>query len=345
MPDTVLIVDDDHHVRTTLSEILRDQGYDVRLVTEGERALHLVFDETPDIVLLDVLLPDLHGDKVLHRVKAADKDLPVVMMSSLDEVVRVRRCLREGAFDYLLKPMDITELLHTLEMALEHATLRRKDRERQEELERTVRERTHELREALEQIQETYRSTILALGSALEMRDVETQEHSLRVSRYTCIIADAMGIHDPEVLETMERAAYLHDIGKIAVPDSILKKEGPLTDAEWDLMRTHPLIGVRLLERIEFLHPAMPLVRSHHERWDGKGYPDGLRGTSIPLEARIFAVADTFDAITSDRPYRRRRTCAEAREEIVGESGAQFDPDVVRAFLSVAEIFNEVLEE
>ncbi|TVR67203.1 MAG: response regulator [Spirochaetaceae bacterium] len=337
MAGSVLIVDDDQPVRAMLSAVLQDYGYHTRVAGGGAEAVRLVHAETPDIVLLDVILPDFNGDVVLHRVKEIDHDLPVVMMSSLDEVARVRRCLRDGAFDYLLKPLDITELVHTLEMALEHAMLRRKDREHQIALERTVDERTRELRGALERIAETYRSTILALGSALEMRDVETQAHSLRVSRYTGIIAEAMGIRDHDTLENMERGAYLHDIGKIAVPDSILLKKGALTDTEWELMRTHPLAGVRLLERIEFLHQAIPLVRSHHERWDGRGYPEGLRGESIPLEARIFAVADTFDAITSDRPYREGRSFQVARDEILRESGSQFDPEVVQAFLRIPE--------
>jgi putative nucleotidyltransferase with HDIG domain len=203
-------------------------------------------------------------------------------------------------------------------------------------LEEMVEQRTHQLQGAMRRIERAYDQTLEALGAALDLRDTETAGHSRRVSLYCLAIARAIGCTN-EQLKTIARGSYLHDIGKIGIPDSVLLKQGKLTPEEMTIMQTHVRIGYELLSRIPFLASASEIVLAHQERYDGAGYPQGLMGEEIPLGARIFAVADTLDAMTSDRPYRRALPFETARDEIIRESGKQFDPDVVRVFLSLPE--------
>ena len=327
---SILIVDDEHTNRRILEAALQKHGHETHVVSDGGEALRTL-DEV-ELVLLDLHMPGIDGLETLTRIKQIDEDMPVVMVSSVDVLDKVRSCLTAGAFDYLLKPVDMSELYHTVGKAILHGRLLRERRAYHAGLEEAVAERTAELEQALSEIQRSYQATVLALGSALETRDVETQAHSLRVAAYSLLIAREMGVTDPQTLSNIERGAYLHDIGKIGVPDAILSKPAALDDDEWVLMRRHTSIGVRLLRNIDFLHGAIPTVQDHHERWDGNGYPSGKAGTEIALEARIFSVADTVDAVTSDRPYRAGRSFAAAREIVLEEAGAQFDPEVTAAF-------------
>src|SRR5205823_2619557 len=218
--------------------------------------------------------------------------------------------------------------------ALERRQLVIERRQHHDLLERRVAEATHELAATVRHLEETYRITLEALGSAIDTRDVGTHAHSRRVRGYSLVIALAHGVGEHE-LRDIEHGVLLHDIGKIGIPDSILLKAGPLTPAEWQVMRSHPEIGRRLIERIPFLHGAVPIVYHHHERWDGTGYPLGLRGEVIPLGARIFAVADAFDAMTFDRPYSVAISFDAARKEIARCAGPHFDPNVVENFLKI----------
>ena len=242
--------------------------------------------------------------------------------------------LTGGAYDFIVKPVNATQLLHAAERALHHRRLVIERREHVVLLERHVAEATRELDVMLHQLEDTYRSTLEALGSAIDTRDVATQAHSRRVRGYTLMIARAHGVPEAD-LGDLERGVLLHDIGKIGIPDAILFKPGPLTPDEWRIMQRHPDIGRQLIEKIPFLHDAVPIVYHHHERWDGTGYPLGLRGEAIPLGARIFAVADTFDAMTFDRPYSKAVSFQRAREEIRRCAGTHFDPAVVATFLTI----------
>lgn len=220
---------------------------------------------------------------------------------------------------------------------MEHGYLSRQIKQNQIHLEQQVSERTRELAAALEQVNKTYDATILALGSALETRDIETQSHSVRVARYSCLLASRLGLNEVERLTNIQRGAYLHDIGKIGVPDAILRKPMSLNDDEWEIMKRHPQIGKDVIEGIEFLRGSTPIVYCHHERYDGKGYPRGLAGDEIPIEARIFAVADAVDAMTSDRPYRKAMSIGKAKQEIQRLTGAQFDPQVAKALYGIED--------
>ncbi|HSP80333.1 MAG TPA: HD domain-containing phosphohydrolase, partial [Myxococcaceae bacterium] len=245
-------------------------------------------------------------------------------------------CLRRGAVDYLLKPPKLTDLIRAIERALAKRRIELARKRYQKKLERKVRDRTTELRNALRDIANTYQNTLLALVAALDAREHETSDHSQRVVRYTSAIAERMGIKGQE-LEEIGRGALLHDIGKIGVPDAVLLKPGKLTPDEWMEMRKHPDIGFQMIQNIPFLSTPAQIVLSHQERFDGKGYPRNLQRHEIHIGARIFAVADTLDAMTSDRPYRKGTTFANAIAEIDRCSGTQFDPEVVKAFLAIGE--------
>jgi putative nucleotidyltransferase with HDIG domain len=245
-------------------------------------------------------------------------------------------CLRRGAVDYLLKPPRLTDLIRAIERALAKRRIELARQRYQRKLERKVRDRTHELRVALQDIANTYQNTLLALVAALDAREHETSDHSQRVVRYTTAIAERMGIGGPE-LEEIGRGALLHDIGKIGVPDAVLLKPGKLDTNEWVEMRKHPDMGHQMIHTIPFLNTPADIVLSHQERFDGKGYPRQLKGQEIHIGARIFSVADTLDAMTSDRPYRKGTTFANAIAEIDRCGGSQFDPEVVKAFLDIGE--------
>jgi HD-GYP domain-containing protein (c-di-GMP phosphodiesterase class II) len=244
--------------------------------------------------------------------------------------------LRKGAVDYLLKPPRLTDLIRAIERALAKRRIEMARRRYQKKLERKVRDRTTELRAALKNIANTYQNTLLALVAALDAREHETSDHSQRVVRYTTAIAAKLGIAGPE-LEEIGRGALLHDIGKIGVPDAVLLKPSKLTASEWAEMRKHPEIGYQMIQAIPFLSTPATIVLSHQERFDGAGYPRNLQKQEIHIGARIFAVADTLDAMTSDRPYRKGTTFAKAIQEIHRCSNTQFDDEVVRAFLSIGE--------
>jgi response regulator RpfG family c-di-GMP phosphodiesterase len=258
------------------------------------------------------------------------------MLTGFGDTVNAVVCLRRGAVDYLLKPPRVTVLLRAIERALARRRVEVARKRYQRTLERRVLEKTSELTSALREVENAYTNTLYALVSALDAREHETSDHSQRVVRYTTAVAKILGLGEAEIGE-IARGALLHDIGKIGVPDAILLKPGPLNASEWEEMRRHPDIGFQILRSIPFLRIPAEIVLSHQERFDGRGYPRGLRGEEIPLGARIFAVADTLDAMTSDRPYRAGTTFAAARAEISRCAGTQFDPVVVKAFEQLSD--------
>jgi putative nucleotidyltransferase with HDIG domain len=255
------------------------------------------------------------------------------MVTALADIQAAIDALKAGAADYLLKPFTLEQVDLAVSRALAQRRLIVENRAYEAELERKVAEKTRALTRALAEMEATYDATIEVLGAALDYRDSETEGHCERVTRYTVALAGAMGC-SPAELRQIERGAYLHDLGKIGVPDSILLKPGRLTAEEWEVMRSHAEKGYLMLRDIAFLREAAEIVYSHQERWDGGGYPRGLKGDEIPLGARIFAVADAIDAMTSDRPYRDGLGFRESVDEIRRHAGTQFDPKVVDAFLS-----------
>jgi len=335
-PPTVLVVDDDRSVREVLAAVLKEEGYPVRQASSADAALQMLRGEDLPLVLCDVKMPERDGLWLLDQILQRHAHAAVVMLTGYGDTESAVECLKRGAADYLLKPPRVTELVRAIERAWSKSRLTSTRARYHQGLARRVRERTAELTEALQGIAQAYSNTLHALVHALDAREHETSDHSQRVVRYTLAVAHKMGIPDGP-LEDIGRGALLHDIGKIGVPDSILLKPGPLTPAEWVEMRRHPEVGFRILERIDFLRPAAEIVLAHQERYDGGGYPRKLQAGQIPLGARIFMIADTLDAMTSDRPYRKAASFADAREEIARCAGTQFDPDCVQAFAAIGD--------
>jgi cyclic di-GMP phosphodiesterase len=330
----ILIVDDDQGVREMVREIFRASGYRCRLAANGREALEFLEAERPSLTVTDVKMPVMDGLEFLERARALDADAVVLILTGVGDVRTAVASLTRGAFDFILKPVDPDVLLRAAQRALEHQRSLVSRREQQAFLERRVAETARELQVAVRYFQDTCRSTLEALGSAIESRDAGTQAHSWRVRGYSLALVQAHGVPEDQ-LRDIEHGVLLHDIGKIGIPDAILLKPGPLTPAEWAIMRRHPEIGRQMIGKIPFLQGAVPIVYHHHERWDGTGYPLGLRMEAIPLGARIFAAADAFDAMTSDRPYSRAMSFEAARHEIRRCSGTHFDPAVVDTFLAI----------
>jgi putative nucleotidyltransferase with HDIG domain len=267
------------------------------------------------------------------------------MVTAIHDISVAIDSMRRGAYDYLLKPFEREHLMSTVHRALDHKQILDESHNYQQSLEQMVRARTEMLRHAMEDLEHSYDVTLEALGDALDLKDSETEGHSKRVTAYTIALARAMGI-PPADIKVIARGAFLHDVGKMAIPDEILRKPGTLTTDEQTVMREHCTRGYHMLRKIPFLAGAAEIVFCHQEHFDGSGYPSGIRGHEIPVGARIFAVADTLDAITSDRPYRRARSFDAAREEILRCSGTQFDPSVVEVFLKIPnELWQELRSE
>ena len=341
----ILVVDDEPHVRTMIGSTLERQGYDVQLASSGREGLEILERNDFDLVLTDIIMQDGNGITLLDRIHGQQPQLPVVMVTAIHNISVAIDSMRRGAYDYLLKPFEREHLINTVQRALDHRHALQESHNYQQNLEQVVRARTEMLRQAMENLEHSYDVTLEALGDALDLKDSETEGHSKRVTAYTIALARAMGVH-PAQIKVIARGAFLHDIGKMAIPDDILRKAGKLTIEEQDVMREHCARGYHMLRKIPFLSESAEIVLSHQEHFDGTGYPRGLQAQEIPIGARIFAVADTLDAITSDRPYRKANSFDAAREEILRCSGTQFDPSVVEVFLKIPnELWLELRSE
>ena len=349
----ILLIDDDAALRMLLRTTFEVFDIDVEEAESAVDADRLIRAFQPDVLVLDVAMPGMNGLELLQLVRAnpANDGLGVVLLTG-SEGGTPEAAAAAGADVFLRKPFSPLELLATVERlagkryGIPFRSARTEDP--QEQLLLYARDLRHVLELEKGQralLQSAYRETVMALASALESKDIGTRAHSQRVQRYALELARAV---DPGLLEdpSTEYGFLLHDVGKIGIPDRILQKPKPLTQAEERLMRTHTVLGEQVLGGVAFLHgEGLRVVRSHHERWDGAGYPDALSGPDIPLSARVFAVADALDAMTSDRPYRRAKSWAEAGRELVAESGKQFDPDVVSAFLACEDVLRAVHDE
>jgi putative nucleotidyltransferase with HDIG domain len=329
-------VDDEEAIREVVSTMLESKGYRCTAVSNGRAAQEQVKRSTPDLVLSDMIMPEMDGIKLLDWLREYDPEVPVIMVTAIHDISTALEAIRRGAYDYILKPFEKDQLFLGVGRALQHRRLVAENRSYQIQLEHQVEERTAELTRALGQLEQSYDDTLEALGSALDLKDAETEGHCQRVTAFTISIAKAMPV-PAHYLAVLARAAFLHDIGKMAIPDGILRKPGPLTDDEKKIMRTHCEVGYNMLTRIPFLRDAAEIVLAHQEFYDGTGYPRGLKGDQIPLGARIFTIADSLDAMISDRPYRRALPMSHAREEIRRCSGTQFDPKVVEVFSTIPE--------
>jgi response regulator RpfG family c-di-GMP phosphodiesterase len=329
----LLVADDDAAVRSVLEELLCAE-YECESVGSAEEALAALGSGEFQLVLSDIAMPGMSGLELIPRVRERSPDTLVIVVSGSQEIESAVEALRAGAFDYVVKPFDLEHIRFAVRRALQHQRLLAAKRDYENYLERMIERRTEELNGALRSCEGAYRTTLKALVTALETRDLETHGHSERVVNFSLRLGRELGLDEGQ-MRSLEFGSLLHDIGKIGVPDAILRKPARLTEEEWVLMREHPLHGQKILGGIDFLGGAARVVAEHHERWDGSGYPLGLKGDEIDLNARIFAVADAFDAMVSDRVYRVGRGYEAALAELEACAGAQFDPNVVEAFRRV----------
>ena len=335
--ERILVVDDEDPIREVVCSMLASANFVCSQATSGKEALALLQSgEEFELMLSDMMMPIMDGEALLAATKERFPDIPVVMVTAMHDISVALNAIRNGAYDYLLKPFDREQLLATVRRALENRRLKLENRQYQTNLETLVTARTEQLRQAVSTLERSYDITLEALGNALDLKDAETEGHSKRVTAFTIAIARAMGLSSDQI-RVIARGAFLHDIGKMAIPDAILRKPGALDPEEVAIMREHCFRGYQIVRRIPFLAEAAEIVYAHQEKFDGTGYPRGLKGEEIPLGARIFSVADTLDAITSNRPYRAAQPLSAARDEIERWAGRQFDPQVVTTFLDMKE--------
>jgi putative nucleotidyltransferase with HDIG domain len=343
--DRILVVDDEETIREMVCSMLSLAQFQTRAAANGVEALAaLESGEEFDLVLSDLMMAEMDGIVLLERVKERYPDMPIVMLTAVLDIEVALQALRNGAYDYLPKPFEREQLLNTVRRALENRRLKRENDAYRTRLEELVAARTQQWKTALSDVKRSYDMTLEALGDALDLKDAETEHHSRRVTAFTIAIAKKMGLPKEEI-EVIARGAFLHDIGKMAIPDDILHKPGKLTDEEMAIMREHCYLGYKIISRIPFLAEAAEIIYAHQERYDGTGYPRGLKGEEIPLGARIFAIADTLDAMRSKRAYRDAQSIQAARKEIETWSGRQFDPQIVKVFLEMPDNIWEELRD
>jgi putative nucleotidyltransferase with HDIG domain len=341
--DRILVVDDEEPIREVVSSTLASAQYQTRQASSGLEALALLESgEEFDLILSDLMMAEMDGIALLERAKEKFPDLPVIMVTAVYDISVALQAMRNGAYDYVLKPFEREQLLNTVRRALETRRLRHENEQYRTNLEALVAARTQQLKTAMTNLERSYDITLQALGEALDYKNAETFHHTRRVTAFTIAIAKQMGLPKDEI-SVIARGAFLHDIGKMAIPDGILNKPGKLTETETEIMKEHAYKGYRILSKIPFLSEASEIVYSHQERYDGTGYPRGLKGEQIPLGARIFSIADTLDAMTSDRPYRKAQSFDAARKEIQLWAGKQFDPRIVDIFLKMPDTIWEDL--
>ncbi len=337
MNQKILIVDDEAPIRGVLEELLSGENYECRTASNAYEALDQLQEFKPDLLISDIRMPVMDGVQLLNKAREVSPDIAVVMITAVMEIDIAVSILKQGASDYITKPFNLQDVVERVRSALQKRSEALAKKRYQDELEAQVKQRTEQLRLAFSEIEIHRNFTLEALVTALDAREHETQAHSLRVRDYSLALGQALGL-DEESMDALGEGALLHDVGKIGISDTILLKKGPLTSDEWLEMQKHPEIGHQILSGINFLkRTVINIVLTHHEKFDGSGYPGKMGGVNIPLESRIFSVADALDAITSDRPYRAAKGYRDASQEIVRCQGKHFDPQVVEAFLTIQE--------
>jgi putative two-component system response regulator len=308
--ETLLVVEDNHALREGLREMLGMEGFTVLTASNGREALDNMQSITPDLILSDIAMPEMDGFAFFEAVRNKPEwvTIPFVFLTARGEKQDVLTGKDLGAEDYLVKPLTRDELVTAVRSRLS---------------------RSRQLHMA--QLQQSYETSLTVLANAIEVRDQYTRGHVERVTAYSMVLAEQLGWQENQ-MEQLRFGAILHDIGKVHISEEILRKKEPLNNEEWAEIKKHPSTGAEMIKDIPYLIPAVPVVRFHHERWDGKGYPHGLRREEIPMVARIVSVADGFDAMTTSRPYHPALSSEEAYHEIMAKSGTQFDPAVVAAF-------------
>lgn len=335
----IITTDDDQAIRKVLQILLRKEGYQVTICSNGEELLSTLrlSSSTVDLVLLDIKMPGLSGMQVLEIIRRTYPHIPVIMLNAFNDLDTGMKAIRLGASDYLAKPVHREVLVESVSRVL-NATALRKDEEAQKDHSLALQKELEiQLQSALVALKSATLATLEAFTETIEQKDPYTKGHCSRVRNIALAMGRALNFSD-EQMHTLEGGSLLHDIGKIGIPEEVLNKPSPLSKTEYTLIREHPVAGERIIKHIELFQAYRPIIRSHHERMDGKGYPDGLKGEEIPLDVRIVSLADAFDAMTTNRAYRSALPTEFAVEELKLCSGAQFDPVLVDLFID-REIF------
>lgn len=356
----ILIVDDNERNLNVLNKMMQALGHTPILAENGVTALAHVKKQHPDIVLLDILMPKMDGYEVLNRIKenSSLRHIPVIMISAIDEMESVVRCIEKGADDYLVKPFNPTLLKARIGACLEKKQLRDQEEKYRQQIEDYNLNLEKRVLEQVQEITSAQLGMIFSMAKLAESRDPETGEHLLRMAEYCKILCNKLrllpkysSLIDSNLIHNIYGASPLHDIGKVGIPDRILQKPGKLTKDEFGIMKTHTTIGAETLREVSEKHPGNSFLRigieiaeSHHEKWDGTGYPHGLSGEKIPIAGRILALGDVFDALTSRRCYKEPFSHDKSRDIVIAGSGKHFDPDVVNAFLSTEDQFTAIRE-
>ena len=360
LPASLLVVDDNEMNRDMLKRRLTRDGYRIDVAENGRHALEKVAAGNYDLVLLDIMMPEVDGYRVLAQMKStpALRHIPVIMITALEEMESVVRCIEMGAEDYVLKPFNPVLLKARVGACLEKKRLHDQEENYRVKIEQQNTLLEGRVREQVREISEAQLAAIFAMSKLAESRDPETGEHLERMREYCRILSTFLAttprysnVIDQKYIDNIYAASPLHDIGKVGIPDAVLLKPGKLTEVEWVIMRTHTFVGAQTLLQVNREYPGNDLIRTgmaiagnHHEKWDGSGYPYGAKGEGIPLVARVLALGDVYDALTSKRCYKEAFTHEASHEIIVTQSGTHFDPEVVEAFLATEEEFKKVRE-
>ncbi|MGI2112431.1 HD domain-containing phosphohydrolase [Shewanella frigidimarina] len=336
----ILVVDDNPQNIELMQAYLEPKGYKIVTATGGQEALDILANHPIDLILLDIMMPGMNGFEVTRRVRQNEtlKLLPIVLITALRETKERVKGIDAGCDDFITKPVDKNELLSRVKSLLKIKDYNDLRANYNKQLEADVAERTEDLRQALESLKAASLETIHRLTMASEYKDEETGAHIQRMSLYSEVVARSVGL-DEHTVENILFSASMHDLGKISTPDHILLKPGKLDAAEWEIMKQHTVVGANILKgsNSELIKMGEVIARSHHEKWDGSGYPEGLKGNDIPIAARIVAIADVFDALSSTRPYKKPFSEEKTFAMIKEGSGSHFDPDIVDAFFAVKQ--------
>jgi putative two-component system response regulator len=332
MEEQILIVDDEENICNILARRLTREGYLCVTANNGREALNYFYKNTFSLIISDIKMPEMDGVELLKKVKSVDPNMMVIMVTAYPEIDMAVEAMRLGAYDFIIKPADLDFVVLSVKKALEKKRLEEEVETYHKNLEKLVEERTAKLQHAYRTLKKAHLDSVKVLAEAIDAKDPYTRGHSERVGRMSLSIANHLDFAEGR-LEVLQYGALLHDIGKIGIKDEVLQKPGPLSAGEYQYIQEHPLIGAKIVEEIDFFKDKIPMIRHHHEHFDGSGYPDGLIGEAIPLEARIITVPDAFDAMASLRPHRKALPLQDILVELEKGKGRQFDPKILEIFL------------